>query len=211
MMGATVNISKNGWLPRLLAAGVVASAIVATTTEASAEPRTHDGFYLQLDAGLGYVSESFGDTDVSLSGVSFPSALLIGGSLSPGLVLGGILSTDYVPSPSAGDGNTSVLFDDVSLYVFGIGPFVDFYPDPLSGLHFQAMLGWGGTEHSFKGNAGGSDPTGLMLSIGAGHDWWVGDEWSIGVMGRFAYGAFSLEDTSYSTIAPAVLATFTYN
>jgi len=30
-------------------------------------------------------------------------------------------------------------------------------------------------------------------------------------MGRLTYGAFSLNDVSYSTIAPSVLATFTYH
>jgi hypothetical protein len=97
------------------------------------------------------------------------------------------------------------------MYLIGIGPFVDFYPNPHDGLHFQGLLGFGALETSSKGNAGGSDPTGFLVSLGGGYDWWVGNEWSIGVMGRLAYAPLSLNSVSYSTLAPAVLATFTYH
>jgi hypothetical protein len=52
-----------------------------------------------------------------------------------------------------------------------------------------------------------------LLALGAGYDFWVGDEWSIGPMLRFDYGAFTLETggegVSYPTIAVNALATFT--
>jgi hypothetical protein len=89
--------------------------------------------------------------------------------------------------------------------------FADIYPDPTDGLHIQPFLGFGGLEASVNGNAGGSDPTGLVLALGAGYDWWVGDEWSIGVMGRVAYAPLSINDVGVSVLAPAVLATFTYH
>jgi hypothetical protein len=95
--------------------------------------------------------------------------------------------------------------------LIGIGAFADYYVDPHGGLHFQPFVGWGGLDASSDGNSGGSDPTGLVLALGAGYDWWVADEWSIGVMGRIAYAPLSLNDVSFTTIAPAVLATFTYH
>ena len=101
--------------------------------------------------------------------------------------------------------------EDVTLTLIGIGVFADIYPDPQNGLHFQPFIGWGGLEASVNGNSGGSDPTGLVLAAGAGYDWFVSDNWSIGVMGRFGYAPLKLEETSYSTIAPALLATFTYH
>jgi hypothetical protein len=73
------------------------------------------------------------------------------------------------------------------------------------------FIGWGGLEATANGNARGSDPTGLVLSIGAGYDFWVSDQWSAGVMGRFAYAPLSRDDVSFSTIAPALLGTITYH
>jgi len=189
--------------------------MVCIAGSANAEPRTHDGFYLQLDVGLGYLSAS-ADTgipqlgEITYSGVTIPSALMIGGTVGP-VVIGGGFFADYAFSPSVEAGGQSQELEDVSLTLFGIGLFADFYPDPHGGLHFQPFLGFAGLEASSNGNSGGSDPTGPVFALGVGYDFWVADEWSIGVMGRFAYAPLKLEDTSYNTIAPAVLVTFTYH
>lgn len=194
--------------------GLSVAATLGIASEARAEANTHDGFYLQIQVGPGYYSMSAEQAGIeaSYSGVTLASALQLGGSLAPGIVLGGTLVTDYAPSPSYEvNGNEPAGTPDFTQYVFAIGPFVDFYPNPNGGLHFQGMLGFGGVETSVDGNAGGNDPTGPVLAVGAGYEWWVGREWSIGAMGRFMYGAFSYEDVGFGTIAPALLATFTYH
>jgi hypothetical protein len=71
--------------------------------------------------------------------------------------------------------------------------------------------GWGGLETSAEGNVGGSDPTGFMLSLGAGYDFFVSPEWSIGGLGRFTYGALSMNDVSSTLIEPQLLITATYH
>jgi hypothetical protein len=193
-------------LGAVLAAGSLFSA------GAQAEPRTHDGFHLNLNAGLGYLSTSAsqGGASGSFSGLSFPTGILIGGSVIPGLVIGGNIFWHTTPSPGGG-GVYENANADLSMYLIGIGPYVDFYPNPAEGLHFQGMVGWGGLETSVNGNVGGSDPTGLIMQIGAGYDFWVGDEWSIGPMARFAYAPFSMADVTFSTIAPSLVASFTYH
>lgn len=192
---------------RMMLVGALASIALGVSAEASAEPKTHDGFYMQLDTGLGYLKTS--PTDVSFSGVSIPFQLLLGGSPVPGLVIGGGLITDYAPSISVSQGGNKVSGLSASMYLVGIGPFVDIYPDPHSGLHFQGMLGFGALSVSQNGNSGNS-PSGFLMSLGGGYDWWVANEWSIGVMGRLAYAPLSLDSQSYPTISPALLATFTY-
>jgi hypothetical protein len=196
-------------------AGLTAlSAALLLPAVAAAAPRTHDGFYLQLDLGLGYLSTTadagpFGE--YTYSGVTIPSAIMIGGTVGP-VVIGGGLFSDYAFSPSAEvNGGPSQTLDDVALRLIGLGVFADIYPNPNEGLHFQPFIGWGGLEATVNGNSGGSDPTGLIIAAGVGYDFWVSDEWSIGAMGRFAYAPLKLEETSYSTIAPALLATFTYH
>jgi hypothetical protein len=100
---------------------------------------------------------------------------------------------------------------DISLYLIGIGPYVDFYPDPTEGLHFQGMVGWGVLDASVDGASGGSAATGVIMQLGVGYDFWVGDQWSIGPLARFAYAPLSLEEATYSTIAPSLVCSFTYH
>jgi hypothetical protein len=197
----------------LTSLGLMALAL-ALPSRAEAAPETHDGFYLQLNAGIGYLSSSaeVGSTTATFSGVTLPSALLLGGTVGP-VVIGGGFFGDYAFSPSyeVEGAGPAVSPDDVTTTLIGIGIFADIYPDPKKGLHFQPFVGWGGLETSVNGDVGGSDPTGLVLAVGGGYDWFVSDNWSIGAMGRFAYAPLSLNDVSWTTIAPSLLATFTYH
>jgi hypothetical protein len=200
--------------PRVLTSLGLMALALALPSRAEAAPETHDGFYLQLNAGIGYLSSSAEvfNTTVTYSGVTLPSALLLGGTVGP-VVIGGGFFGDYAFSPSyeIEGGGAMTPASDVSMTLVGIGIFADIYPDPKKGLHFQPFVGWGGLETTVNGDAGGSDPTGLVLAVGGGYDWFVSDNWSIGVMGRFAYAPLSLDDVGYTTIAPSLLATFTYH
>jgi hypothetical protein len=200
--------------PRVLTSLGLMALALALPSRAEAAPETHDGFYLQLNAGIGYLSSSAEvlNTTVTYSGVTLPSALLLGGTVGP-VVIGGGFFGDYAFSPSYEvEGGGAMTPDaDVSMTLVGIGIFADIYPDPKKGLHFQPFIGWGGLETTVNGDAGGSDPTGLVLAVAGGYDWFVSDNWSIGAMGRFAYAPLSLNDVGYTTIAPSLLATFTYH
>lgn len=196
----------------LLALGTFCVAIGVAPEASASEPRTHDGFYLQLAAGLGHLSSSAeaGGVEAKYSGVTVPTSLMLGGTIGP-VVIGGGFFTDYAPSPSVSVNGNDLNLDDVTLTLVGIGFFADIYPDPKSGLHFQPFLGWGGLEATYQGNAGGSDPTGMVLALGVGYDFWVADEWSIGPMFRLAYAPLALNGIDYDTLAPSLLATFTYH
>jgi hypothetical protein len=201
---------------RALLGAATFGAVISAAATASADPRTHDGFFLGLDIGAGYLSSSAeaAGTKVTYSGVTIPSAVLLGGTIGP-VVIGGGFSWDYAFSPSAEIESGGVVqsgeLNDVTLTLIGIGMFADIYPDPTSGLHFQPFIGWGGLDATYQGNSGGSDPTGLVTAIGVGYEFWVADEWSIGPMGRFTYAPLSLNNVDYNTMAFAALATFTYH
>ena len=191
----------------------LASAVLFSSTAAMADPGIHDGFYMQLQGGLGYYSSSAsaGGAEQSYSGLTIPAALLLGRSaFIPGLSIGGGLIFDTAPSPGAKFNGTDPNID-FKQFLIGLVGFADYYLQPEGGLHLQAYAGWGGLETSTAGGVGGSDPTGLILGLGAGYDFFISDEWSFGVMGRLSYGAFSINGLGFSTIAPAVVATLTYN
>jgi hypothetical protein len=102
-----------------------------------------------------------------------------------------------------------------------IGPFFDHYFDPAGGLHIQAALGLAiltprvfghsSTEQSEYVAIGG----GLML--GAGYEWWVGDEWSLGVLGRTTIMVLGGKDEvgvhwlHVAVTNPGLLVTLTYH
>lgn len=187
--------------------------MLALSNQAHAEARTHDGFYLSFNAGLGYLSSSvdtpFGSE--TAKGVSLPSAIWLGGTIGP-VVIGGGFFGDYAIAPGVTRDGQDILGDtDFSMTLISFGAFADIYPDVHGGFHVMPYVGWGGLERSVNGNSGSSDPTGLVMAVGVGYDWFVAPEWSLGVMGRFAYAPLKMEDASFPTIAPAVLFTVTYH
>jgi hypothetical protein len=193
-------------------AGVEPTPPDATGQEESGGARTHDGFYMHAGAGLGYysLSSSGGVYDEELSGLTKSFAFLIGGSVIPGLAVGGGFTLDHASSPTYTIDGQELELADVSQMLLSIGPFVDFYPDPQGGLHFQGMVGWGGVETSSSGNVGGSDPTGVVFTLGGGYNFFFADEWSVGALARLSYASLSLNDTSYSALSPALLVDVTF-
>lgn len=194
--------------------GVLSAMLLcAIGGSAAAEPRQHDGFYLQLTTGIGYYSLSTSGPagDESLSGMSIPISLMMGGSVMKGLAVGGGFFIDRVGSVTYTDANgMEQPIGDVTQYVIGLGGFADYYIKPDGGLHFQGFVGWGGVETSNGGNVSGSDPTGLVLSAGVGYDWFLSEELSAGVMGRLTYGMFDFNGVDMPTFAPAIVGTLSW-
>ena len=199
----------------VLGLSVAVGVSIATSASAwvPAAPRTHDRFYLQATTGFGYLTTSNSDLgrDQSVSGMTWSTSLQLGTSLMPGLALGGGFLVDYSFSPTTKWNGVEVANSPIaSQYALGIGPFVDYYPNPTGGLHFQGMVGWGRLNSNGNGDVSIDSPSGLMFLVGGGHDWWIADQWSVGVLGRIAIAPMWYEGVSYVTIAPAVLATVTY-
>jgi hypothetical protein len=102
-----------------------------------------------------------------------------------------------------------------------VGPFIDYYPEPHAGFHAQAALGLSlltprvfgdaATQRSQYLAAGG----GLLL--GTGWDWWIAEEWSIGVLGQFGLHVLGGKDdagvqwTHVVAISPSLSLAVTYH
>ena len=198
----------------------VGLGLSAIAGSAAADPMTHDGFYFRGATGLGYLKSSVslsvpGFPESSLSGLAIGFDAWFGGSPIPGLAIGGGLTSYDVPSPSVKSGGQSQSANG-HLMLSIVGAFGDYYFNPNQGLHAEALLGFGVlSAQDNQGNTSNNDPSGLALGLGFGNDWWVSDEWSIGVLGRFIYAPLSYSaggaTAKYSTITPALMATFTFN
>ncbi len=208
-------------------AALASVSILSVAASASAETRTHDGFMLQLELGPGYLSvpgnwDIMGQSmDVTISGAGMIGGLLIGGTPTDGLVVGGASLSHVVTSPKI-KANGKEADQDDSLHFDILGPFVQFYPDPNAGLNFRLVLGYVLAVFPNSTDDGGKDlATGFGLSASVGHDWWVGEEWSLGVAGRFTYANANVKNVkwdndvgiekTYKAYVPGVVFTATYH
>ena len=97
------------------AAAVGVTFMTLAGTAVAGQPGVHDGFYLRLGAGLGYLVDSVESDTVlgsefqgSVTGVTEVGEVAVGGGLSPGLFLGGgtdadILNTTFYNNATSGN------------------------------------------------------------------------------------------------------------
>jgi hypothetical protein len=97
---------------------------------------------------------------------------------------------------------------------------MDYYFQPNGGLHMPMSLGFAVVRGlDAEGGRFNRDSTalGAGLLIGVGYEWWVSDEWSLGILGRLTgIVATSKDDDGRRWVhaigsAPSVLFTATYN
>lgn len=149
----------------------------------------HDGFYLRGAMGVGWFGTKFDDdsargVDADASAGSFALDLMIGGSPSRGLAIGGALLMEAAPTASYElDGRE---IGDGTIVTGLLGAFIDGFPDPKGGFHVGGALGFSSLAADELGADGGTlETAGFGGAVFAGYDFWVGDEWSIGPLVRF--------------------------
>jgi hypothetical protein len=173
----------------------------------------HDGFYLRVGAGLGYLNGKISSDalpgKLTLSGVGLAVDVAAGLSVIPGWVIGGraMVVTTYNPKLKDSYGTNDKV--DATLYMLQF--VTDIYPMPAKGLHFMAGVGpmtmeiaqdvpaGQTTTYYYSGsssdNKARSTASGLALSLGGGWETWVSKQWSLGglIMLNFAWMEQDLE------------------
>jgi hypothetical protein len=171
---------------------------------AMADPGTHDGFQFRGTVGGGYLADwtsgsGAGATSLTSHGVAGSLELYFGGTPLPGLAVG-VVSTLVLP------GSNATLFSTNGIYV-------DYYLDPQGGFHLIGVLGIAQIALDDKDSRISSEGMGTA-GLGVGYDWWIGDEWSIGFLGRLTYAMASFESNGLferqDVLTPTLSLTFTY-
>jgi hypothetical protein len=182
---------------------------------------THDGFFLRLGLGLGYgfvsVTSDDSDGETHAKGVGILPEIMLGGTVAPGVVLGGALLAASFPSPTIENEDGDEADIDVNATFSTVDFFVNIYPDPKQGLQFQALIGYAvfiarddeDDETLFQNlEEEADDPSGVVLGAGVGYEGWVGKQWSVGAMARVMYAPLSTTlsdvDLSVNVIVPSV-------
>lgn len=186
-------------------------------------PFTHDGFFFRFAAGPGLFRAASGTSPDNrhFSGGTVHLEAAIGLTPAKGFVVGLAYLRSMVFSLTSRDdvidGDEPTL-EDVAFTVSTGGVFVDIYPDPKSGLHVGGFLGVGSL---LTGREGIDVPSGATLSAMGGYEWFVADQWSLGVIARATVGFYDVSETSsfvstsnrtdVSFFVPALLMGATYN
>lgn len=197
--------------------------------------RNHDGLYARAAAGMGIGTDTITGANYSygfddrggqrghVSAFEVPTELAVGATPFRGTVLGVGVYTGLWPSPRANgeDPGLDYEFDTSQLALYA--PMVDFYPRPRAGWHVQGALGVASVNLGF-GSTGLAEPrpaqahvtTGFGFMLGAGHEWFIGEQWSVGILLRTLRGYSAGTDAgggewTHRSGSYALLVTLTYH
>ncbi len=204
-----------GPVARLLGFATLLVAFAAPAAAQKSNTRTHDGFYLRAGLGGGGLVDAIDGPfwpDVSVSGGSVAFELAVGGTIAPGLVLGGMFAADWVQNPTIEVAGFSAEADTTVGVLGMLGPFIDWYTDPRAGFHLQACIAAARiTISDDSGDRSDHQPLGGAILLGVGYDWFVGGEVALGGLLRVTGASLADDGITHNVGAISLLFTFTYH
>jgi hypothetical protein len=163
----------------------------------------HNGFYLRANLGLGVLGSEISTPSVTSGGgaLAFQGDILVGGSPSPGIALGGGVLTNLL---------LSVPFENERVTYFHsiVGPFFDAFPNAKKGFHLGAEAGL--AVGSLK-PVGGTRAFGAGGAFWLGYDIWVAPEWSAGFLFRGTGSYIADSQNNASALGVSAMMTVLYN
>ena len=143
--------------------------------------REHDGFFLQLQTGPAFLDVS--QDRIGVGGSGFGLHLAAGGSPIENLVLYGEVFTQWATRPTLEvDGEEFESDDSTSLSLTHFAPGVAYYFG-RSNFFLGGSVGW--TEAELEVGSRQAGASGVGVRIGAGKEWWIADQWGLGVGANF--------------------------
>lgn len=186
----------DGSVPQMPAGPTMNLAVAPPGPLVQRSAYVHDGFYFRFNVGPGWMHTTLDSTtdavpDVDASAFSLGADLLLGGSPSPGMAVGGGVLTNIgfgadFSAPGVTDANGTIVH-------FLAGPFFDAFPNDKKGWHLGTMLGFSGLALGGASPSAADSALGGGAAVWGGYDMWVAPEWSAGFNLR-ATGAYMVGD-----------------
>lgn len=151
-----------------------------------AESYVHDGFFLRLAPGFGWndTSSDSGGTSLKMTGVSGLFNFAIGGAVSQDLILhldaSGVSTQDPKVKRNGTDVSSTVSSSSTSMVGLGL---TYYFP---SNFYLTGAVGMAESRKKSNGSTIKSD-TGYGANVMVGKEWWVSDNWGLGIAGQFLY------------------------
>ncbi len=173
------------------------------------EARHNEGFYARAALGLALRTDELTAGENGSDGGSLAADLELaaGGSLAPGVVLGGaVIALLGGPELTLDDGRPRIGS------VAGLALFLAWYPGAEGGWHLYGAVGASRAELREGGVfLPDQDLAGGLVALGGGYDWWIADDWALGGLLRLMGYTFRGEGVSWSAGGLSLVATLTYN
>ena len=163
--------------------------------------RAHDGFYLRLHLGPGYtnLSASAKGGDLSIAGKSLNFGIALGGAVSSHLIIYGTLVDALAFNLTSKQNQAQIEAGMIegfvnggglhTMGVLGIGGGAAYYLD--ANVFFAgSLLGSRASVSQFIGTVARSE-WGVTFEGLVGKEWWVSDNWGLGVAGQVLLGVMN--------------------
>ena len=182
----------------------VALAATLVATAARAQVHAHDGVYLRLDLGGGYMEQQTPTNttagDLKLSGGAGSFGVAVGGAVAENLILAGHLYSNVISDPSVSFSNGgSASASDTTASMVGIGPELTYYFMPVN-VYLSGTVA--ATRLSLKVNGqDGDSEWGIGARLALGKEWWVSENWGLGLAGLVSWSSNKDQGTNAPTIS----------
>lgn len=188
--------------------------------------KTHDGFYLKIIAGGGIAHytgdlsyETFlGEINEEITysgGMPITLRLQIGGTISDNLIFYGVTGSTIIYNPTRevdGEEDTEGFYSD-QVQLGGFGPGFCYYLIPAN-VYFSGSIQLAvATDVATSGFSSASEgtPIGWGINVGVGKEWWVGEQWGLGLGLDGFYCSASNSYLSVNSYSVSLVFTVTYN
>ncbi|AEI62740.1 outer membrane beta-barrel protein [Corallococcus macrosporus] len=197
---------------------IIAALLFSATTASAQEydEHVHDGFYLRLQVGGGYLRASAADftPEVAVKGASGNINAEIGFALVNNLILYGKFYGAASPNPSIQVGDLSVdnANEEWSQNLGAVGLGVTYYFMPAN-IYLSGAISYTQLSISEQGETIAETDLGGGLHLGIGKEWWVSKNWGLGIGAELALGRIrdDSNNDSWNVTNVAIVLSATYN
>lgn len=173
----------------------------------------HDRFFLRLAWGGSYMQNTSDQLELRVRGPALEMSVAIGGAVGKGFVVFADLFWSYLYLPTVtGDASAGINDEDGGAGYFGIGPGLAYYLAP-SNVFFSFSMGFAAPYVVDSGLNYADDVgrRGVIANLMIGKEWWVSEQWGLGLAGRCNLGTAQFDDNvrwRLWTLGLAVTATY---
>jgi hypothetical protein len=175
----------------------------------------HDGFYLRLQGGGGYLttSEKVLGSTATVSGGAGAFSVSIGAAVIRDLIIYGEILGMVVSDPHVSYESQSGTASGVTMDCFGFGPGVTYYFEPINMYLSASVLFSQVSASSSKSNAVAETNMGFGFSLDIGKEWWVSTNWGLGPAFKFQFASMKEKGggPQMTALGFALLFSATYN
>jgi hypothetical protein len=162
---------------------VVALAALALGGTACAQGASHqhDGFFFRPELGVAYLKSSASQqgNDFAVYGGAADLSVAVGGAVAENLILAAHLYSTAASNPDVELNGVKGSTSDTTNGLVGIGPQITYYFMPVN-LYLSGTLALTRIVTKSNGVEGKTD-FGLGARFAVGKEWWVSDNWGLGI------------------------------